>query len=122
MYCWQKVLEIFRTYLKKQGKKLGVVGLGLLPYNYEALSGACVEISSVDSNMERYRYVKSPEEVELLQKAVKLADEGFTVFCESAAKGLKDYQIVANVEYYIKTHGAEDNFMLMAVGGKDVGV
>jgi len=108
--------------LQKNGvKKLGVVGLGLLTYKlYEALSQANVEISSVDTNMERYRYVKSPEEVELLHKAVSLADQGFTVFCESAAQGLKDYQIVANVEHYIKTHGAEDNFMLMAVGGKDV--
>src|SRR5690554_2203100 len=37
--------------LNKSGvKKLGVVGLGLLPYKlYEALSGVSVEISSVDS-------------------------------------------------------------------------
>ncbi len=34
-----------------------------------------------------------------------------------ARAGMTEYELVAEVEGYVKEHGAEDNFMLVASGG-----
>ena len=39
---------------------------------------------------------------------------------QGVADGLNEYQIAANVEYHLKKNGAEDNFLLLATGGKEI--
>ena len=51
---------------------------------------------------------KTEEEIGYLRQAVSLADQAWTVFMKGVADGLNEYQIVAEVEHYIKRHGAED--------------
>jgi Xaa-Pro aminopeptidase len=55
-----------------------------------------------------------------MKRAAALADLGYQCFVETAAVGMKEYELVAEVESFLKTHGAEDNFMLIASGGCEV--
>ena len=60
------------------------------------------------------------DEIEIMKRAAALADLGYQCFVETAAVGMKEYELVAEVEAFLKTHGAEDNFMLIASGGCEV--
>jgi Xaa-Pro aminopeptidase len=94
---------------------------GLLPARLAAaVTGAGTEIVSAEGFIEKKRWRKTPEEIECLRKAVDLADRAFPVFVDSIARGLNEFEIVAEVEYALKKMGAEDNFMLISTGQTEV--
>lgn len=75
---------------------------------------------SATASVERLRRFKTPEEIEYLREAARLADEGYEYFVETAEEGMAEYELVAEVEAFLKTNGAEDNFMLIGSGGTEV--
>ena len=85
-----------------------------------AVSAAGARIMPGDGALEIARMQKTDEEIGYMRKAVSLADDAWKVFTAGVAEGLNEYQICANVEYYIKRNGAEDCFMLLATGGKEI--
>ena len=100
---------------------LGISGNKFLNARMQAAAKkAGAKLVLADGFLENERLVKTPEELGYLQQAVHLADQAWPVFLDGVSAGLNEYQIVANVEHYIKTHGAEDNFMLLATGGTDI--
>jgi Xaa-Pro dipeptidase len=70
--------------------------------------------------VEELRRVKSPDEIGLIEQACRLADRGYEHFTEVIEVGMKEYELVAEVESFLKSNGAEDNFMLIASGGTEV--
>lgn len=76
--------------------------------------------ASATAAVEETRRVKTADELESLRKAVDLADRGYQRFAEVAEPGMKEYELVAEVEAFLKENGAEDNFMLVASGGTEV--
>jgi Xaa-Pro aminopeptidase len=108
--------------LKQDGVAgLCVSGIGLIPADFSAtLRLAGIDIKSGEGFLDKCRWRKTPEEVEFLRGAVHMADEAFTVFCQGVHDQLTEFEIVANVEYKLKSIGAEDNFMLIATGGVEV--
>ena len=70
--------------------------------------------------VEELRRVKTPREMDLMRKAADLADRGYQHFAAVIKAGMREYELVAEVEGFLKTHGAEDNFMLIASGGTEV--
>jgi Xaa-Pro dipeptidase len=70
--------------------------------------------------VEELRRVKTPDEIELIQRASVLADRGYQYFTEVIEVGMKEYELVAEVESFVKSNGAEDNFMIIASGGTEV--
>src|SRR5262249_47543545 len=75
---------------------------------------------SATAAIEALRRSKTPEEIELLKQAARLADAGYKHFVETAEVGMAEYELVAEVEAFLKTEGAEDNFMLIGSGGTEV--
>ncbi len=69
---------------------------------------------------ETLRRFKTSEEIGFVQQAAQLADAGYKYFFETAEEGMAEYELVAEVEAFLKTHGAEDNFMLIGSGGTEV--
>ena len=64
---------------------------------------------------------KMPAEIAAIRRAVKLADEGYAYFRDTAAKaGRKQYEVMADVEAFLRAKGSPDNFMIMGSGGVDV--
>lgn len=108
--------------LKAAGvKRLAVSGTNYTTVQlYDAIVGAGAEVIPAEKDLPVARMQKTPEEIGYMRQAVHLADEAWKVFLRGVADGLNEYQICAEVEHYIKLHGAEDCFMLLATGGKEV--
>lgn len=70
--------------------------------------------------VEELRRVKTPDELDLIERACVLADRGYQYFTEVIEVGMTEYELVAEVEAFLKSNGAEDNFMLIASGGTEV--
>ncbi|HTR37075.1 MAG TPA: Xaa-Pro peptidase family protein [Bryobacteraceae bacterium] len=75
---------------------------------------------SASPAVEELRRVKTPDEIERIQKAADLADRGYLHFAETVEAGMSEYELVAETEAFLKENGAEDNFMLIASGGVEV--
>ncbi len=75
---------------------------------------------SATAPIENLRRFKTREEIEYIRQAARLADAGYRHFVETAEAGMAEYELVAEVEAFLKTNGAEDNFMLIASGGTEV--
>ncbi len=76
--------------------------------------------ASATFDVEELRRVKTPDEIARIEKAAALSDAGYQHFAKVAEEGMTEYELVAEVEAFLKTHGAEDNFMLIASGGTEV--
>jgi len=70
--------------------------------------------------VEELRRVKSEDEIALIRQAAELSDSGYRHFAQAAEVGMAEYELVAEVESFLKSNGAEDNFMLIASGGTEV--
>jgi Xaa-Pro dipeptidase len=75
---------------------------------------------SATAAIEALRRAKTSQEIEFVKQAARLADAGYRRFVEIAEAGMAEYELVAEVEAFLKTHGAEDNFMLIGSGGTEV--
>jgi len=70
--------------------------------------------------VEELRRVKTPDELTRIRQAAELSDRGYQHFAQAAEPGMTEYELVAEVEAFLKSNGAEDNFMLIASGGTEV--
>ena len=75
---------------------------------------------SASLQVEELRSVKDSEEIACIRRACDLADRGYKYFAQVIEPGMAEYELVAEVEGFLKSNGAEDNFMLIASGGTEV--
>ena len=70
--------------------------------------------------LDRLLMHKLPAEIAALRRAAKLADDAYAVFRDAVRPGRAQYELVAEVEAYLRGRGCPDNFMIIGSGGKDV--
>lgn len=63
---------------------------------------------------------KLPDEIAALRRAARLADDAYAVFREAVRPGRRQFELVAEVEAFLRGRGCPDNFMIIGSGGKDV--
>jgi len=63
---------------------------------------------------------KLPVEIDAIRRAAKIADDAYAIFREAVRPGRAQYELVADVEAYLRSRGCPDNFMILGSGGKDV--
>ena len=95
--------------------RIAIAGLEFMDARY-AISSAI----SATAHIEEMRRVKTLEEIAALRRAAELADRGWTFFAGTAEPGMAEFELVAEVEAFLKRNGAEDNFMLIGSGGVEV--
>ena len=93
----------------------GIAGMELMEAQFVADS----DISATNP-VEALRRVKTSEEIEILRAASRLADIGYKFFVDTIEVGMAEYELVAEIESFLKARGAEDNFMLIGSGGTEV--
>ena len=99
----------------------GASAIAGLEFMEERFVEACGTLPiSATAEVEELRRVKTPEEIGYIKRACDLADRGYQRFVEVAEPGMREYELVAEVEAFLKENGAEDNFMLIASGGTEV--
>jgi Xaa-Pro aminopeptidase len=118
-----RLVEGLKNLLRGAGKALVAInGLEQMEARFvravKEVSGAAPATATAD--VEEIRRVKTQEELEWIRKAAQLADRGYEHFVRVARAGMTEYELVAEVEGFVKAHGAEDNFMLVASGGTEV--
>lgn len=97
-------------------KRIGGAPYHLLP---RALTSRC-KIADATALLDGLLMRKAPEELDAIRRSARLADEAYAVFLESAVAGCKQYELVADVEKFLRAHGSPENFMLVGSGGADV--
>jgi Xaa-Pro aminopeptidase len=98
--------------------RVAIAGMELMEARFVSAIEGHPEPATFD--IEELRRIKSPEEIACIRKAADLADRGYQHFARTAEPGMAEYELVAEVEAFLKVNGAEDNFMLIASGGVEV--
>jgi Xaa-Pro aminopeptidase len=70
--------------------------------------------------LDRLLMEKMPSEVAVMRRATALADEGYEFFRQAARSGRRQYEVVADVEAFLRQKGSPDNFMIIGSGNADV--
>jgi Xaa-Pro dipeptidase len=65
---------------------------------------------------------RTPGEIERVERAAAIADEGFRVLSETARVGMREYELAAEVEAAMHAMGAEDNFGLIGAGSHNLAI
>lgn len=70
--------------------------------------------------IERLFMIKLPSELDAIRRAAQLADDGYAYFMEVARPGRTQFEVVADVEAFLRAKGSPDNFQIIGSGGADV--
>ena len=98
-----------------KGTSVAIAGKEIMPARFTNADHA-----SATYLVEELRRVKSEDELARIRQAAELSDRGYQHFAQIAEVGMTEYELVAEVEAFLKSNGAEDNFMLIASGGTEV--
>jgi Xaa-Pro aminopeptidase len=96
--------------------RVGLAGARQMPHPEYAALGRTAALETADDLIETIAREKSVEELALVRRCAAAADAGFEAFRRSARVGVREYEIVAEVEYAMRLAGADDNFILLASG------
>ena len=91
----------------------------LLP-NWLADKGRSFTLEDGTALLDRLLMHKLPGEIAVLRRAAQLADEAYAVFRAAVRPGRRQYELVADIEAFLRRRGCPDNFMIIGSGGKDV--
>lgn len=70
--------------------------------------------------VEELRLIKSPEEIEILQKAVDITCSALIDAYKTVKPGINERDLQATIEYYFRTHGSDKNaFASIVASGKN---
>jgi Xaa-Pro aminopeptidase len=113
-----RLIEGLKSLSRDAGKAVVAInGLEQMEARFVRAFGAP---ASATKDVEEIRRVKTEEEIAWIRKAAQLADRGYEHFVRVARPGMTEFELVAEVEGFVKANGAEDNFMLVASGGTEV--
>ena len=114
--------ELEELLAHRSPSKIAVAGMELMEAGFVDVlhRHAGDEPVSATALVEKLRRFKTPQEIAYVEEAARLADLGYEHFVNTIEVGMAEYELVAEVEGFLKAHGAEDNFMLIGSGGTEV--
>src|ERR1035438_2194797 len=101
---------------------VAIAGMELMPSSFIPILNRDREGVAVSATweVEELRRVKCADELPRIRQAAELSDRGYQHFAQAAEVGMTEYELVAEVEAFLKSNGAEDTFMLIASGGTEI--
>ena len=97
----------------------GRVGMvGLRDMTQEVYSGIRqkVDVQIADDTIEEIAREKTEREMEVIRKVARIADAGSKAFVNGVRVGIREYELVAELEFTMRSAGADDMFILMSSG------
>lgn len=88
---------------------------------FDRLSGAC-RVVPADAIVEAAAVQRSPDEVAMARRVAGIADVGFEAFRHAVRAGIREYELLAELEYAMRNAGADDSFNLVASGSHSHGM
>ena len=95
---------------------VGVVGSAEMTEEVYVAASVVAELQPADLIIEEMAREKTEEEMEIIYDTARIADIGFEAFYESARPGMREYELVAEMEFVMRAAGAEDSFILLSSG------
>ena len=99
--------------------RLAAAPLRFLP-NWLADKGRGFALEDATALLDRLLMHKLPAEIAALRRAAQMADDAYAVFRDAIKPGRRQYEVVADIEAYLRRRGCPDNFMIIGSGGTDV--
>jgi Xaa-Pro aminopeptidase len=99
------------------GRRVGGAPYALLPRVITAGPSAIADATALVDVLLMH---KLPAELDAIRASSALADDAYQVFQEAARPGRRQYELVADVEAFLRSRGCAENFMLVGSGGVDV--
>ena len=102
--------------LKGRGvTRIGVAGLDRFPLGWrDTILSVLPQASFIELGpaLMRERLVKSAEELACIREAARIADLAWAAIPKVVRPGRKRYEIMADIEHILRSHGCEDNYAL----------
>jgi Xaa-Pro dipeptidase len=95
---------------------VGVVASREMTFEVYSAIKRAVDVQKVDDILEEIAQVKTERELELIRKVARVTDAGADAFINGARVGVREYELVAELEYVMRSEGADDIFILMSSG------
>jgi Xaa-Pro aminopeptidase len=97
--------------------QIGVAGLSFLPSGMASpIAAALPEARASDKLVFDAARTKTAEEIAFAREAARIAELGYTRLLQIAAPGMTEDGLALELKHYMKTLGAEDNFLLLCAG------
>jgi len=95
--------------------KVGILGAGRRSHATKAFFEGQFPagLTDLDEQLEQLAAVKDDLELELMRQATSIAERGYEHMLETARPGMREYELAAEVERFVKSLGADDNFLLL---------
>lgn len=117
--CTNLIAEVRRHLDRLGNRKLAAGPTAIMPYGLVEDMDA-YDLEDASGLLDPLMMIKSPAEVEALQRATDMADRGYDVFLNAARPGIAEYELVAEMEGFFRSAGCQENFMLIGSGGVEV--
>jgi Xaa-Pro dipeptidase len=119
VFASDMLAEVERRLETHRNSRIGFAPKRLMPLQIAARVRD-LDMTDATAVVDRLLMVKLDCELEAIRAAAHIADEGYSVFRAAARVGRRDYELVAEVEAFFRSHGVDDNFMIIGVGGTEV--
>jgi Xaa-Pro dipeptidase len=97
--------------------QVGIAGLSFLPSGLASpIAAALAGARTVDKLIFDAARTKTTEEIAFAREAARIAELGYTRLLQIAAPGMTEDALALELKGYMKTLGAEDNFLLLCAG------
>ena len=100
----------------KIGKSVGLVGSNQMIDELYSRISMHAEVLNIDEGFDRIGIHKTTEEVKRIKELGRIAESGFEALFESARNGIREYELVAEMEFEMRLAGADDVFILISSG------
>jgi Xaa-Pro dipeptidase len=105
--------------LRGGNRRVAAAPYHLLPYGL-VRDAQALRLSDGTELIEPLLMGKRQEELVHVRRAAAIADRGYEFFRAAARPGIKDYELVAEIERFFRSEGVTENFMIIGVGGREV--
>ena len=89
-----------------------------LPLNLIKSLEGVIDLKDVGDHLSDLRKIKNEEEIDKIRKASTLSVEAMKKGIESVEKGKKEFELAAEIEYYMKKRSADKAFETIVASGK----
>jgi Xaa-Pro aminopeptidase len=95
---------------------IATAGLRFLPYDIAARLTAALPTRSADKLVFDAARTKTSDEIANAREATRIAERGYEHLIAIARPGMSEDELAVELKWYMKTLGAEDNFLLLCAG------
>jgi Xaa-Pro aminopeptidase len=106
-----------------QRSDVGIAGLAFTAWDIASrLAGLLPRAGAADDIVFDAAAAKTAEEIANAREATRIAELGYARMLEIARPGISEDELAAEIRWYTKTLGAEDNFLLLCAGTRNPAV